>query len=1498
MERGGPTTQSGIIYQNSIAAIQLGKLVDPRSFKDGERVVRVRVEALTKVDDIVIEYADKHKLYIQVKENVSPGGKAWVKMWTDFCEQYCDQSFKKGFDLLLLQNGEPSKSIENVRKLCLYAKESTDYKEWVGRLTKEQKTLVDSIYPHIAHLLVDKEQIKMFYAHIMVKTDTIEYIESEVSLNLPECNSDPRTLFKILRDRAGEKSRVRGIFTAAELVRILEAEDNIIFKRQMDIVDLQAVIKSCNGLLRQTKRTIGRTKININRTVVGDIMNWIQLIPKDNNVAVLLDQAGMGKSAVMGELVENLEVKKVPVLAIKADLQLSGLKNYDDISERLGLPETIDRIVGRLASQGIFVLIIDQVDALSLAMAHDQTSINLILEMIARLRGIPGVNILLSCRTFDYYNDPRIKSVELGERFELNPFSDDEVRTVLDKVKIQYNLLTPSTQKLLAIPLHLHLFVMAIENGDEKSVTRNVDIASLHQLYQMIWDTFIISTNMDGPPAYERIEVVKLMAEHMNKRQTISVKKSLFTEYDKYRLQNAVHWLASSGLIVNGKNEWTFFHQTFFDYSYARKLIEEGFSLSSWLQESDQGLFCRPQVIQILAYLREGGEEKEYISALAFVFQSENIRFHIKDHVRKWFGFIRNPTEQECLLAQRMLQNKNHDYLLISMFGNEDWFYSLRTTVVRLVENDVDDEGIIIPYLNSLLETDVQGDIIDILTKNLGKSEKWNIKIGNMLNRIENWRSNKAVELVEKLILTESGFNLAHFFGFKELCEFDPIAGCRIVRVVLEQMLEQQLSEKSMIFSIHRSIDNLSIRDSGKVFTKLAELAPETYLNNILPWIEKVMLISRGKLGGNNKFQHDALSDFWYEDIYHNFVVFIESIESALCNLKYKNSEQFLLYIQRLTDLPYATSQQLVARIYTKFSKDYTSSVFNFLIGDKRRFNLGTEQYESCQLVKSCVPYLKKEELIMLEYSITEYLPVYKNFGIEGLELTGLEQLRLLHSFPRELLSSKGLRRLMEWERKFQGWVASEDPRRIHGGIVVDSPIGREGIQKMSDLDWLNAFKKYKGKKTHKDLAKGGAFQLASFLQEFTIDNPQRFYKLALSTPIDVDESYIRAFCEGLALSDGPTHWLSEVCLHFAKHLSNESKIYISWSLDKRVEMGLPEEINLMLEGFYRNTFINEGNIYDDVDSGSINTVRAVVFSTLFRSLASSETDTSIFRRWEILQYSVTDKCIYVRAAAVEKLKYMLQYDRDRCIIIFKRLMDGYPRLLEAHSTFEFCRYGIFSHFGLIWPYINDMLYHQKETCRENGSRLACIAAISSNLEVSSTHPKLLGKLVEGKVEWRKGAADVLSHNFTSIRSNEIVNSLIILADDESGDVRASVARIFYELKDEPVNTEYLQFILRFVSTKSVIKGFYPLAEYLWLNGIFYPQWSMEVIENFLENKHEDQERQWLYGAEKLIRLILRINIDPLSSTLDKNKSMDLFDKLMKQFVNDATKVLNEWDRR
>ncbi len=85
-ESGGTTTQSGIYYQNSIATLYLGRLIDPLR-TSSEIIESVRIEAPEEVDDIVITYSNGLKYFVQAKGRLSSSSSEWNKLWISFKKQ-------------------------------------------------------------------------------------------------------------------------------------------------------------------------------------------------------------------------------------------------------------------------------------------------------------------------------------------------------------------------------------------------------------------------------------------------------------------------------------------------------------------------------------------------------------------------------------------------------------------------------------------------------------------------------------------------------------------------------------------------------------------------------------------------------------------------------------------------------------------------------------------------------------------------------------------------------------------------------------------------------------------------------------------------------------------------------------------------------------------------------------------------------------------------------------------------------------------------------------------------------------------------------------------------------------------------------------------------------------------------------------------------------------------------------------------------------------------
>src|SRR5438094_6239050 len=138
-ESGGPTTQSGIYYQNSITALFLGQLLGggPASLR---HVVSVRAEAPEDVDDTVVTFEDGGRDFIQAKETLSSRD-AWRKLWSDLHAQRTNTSFDAERDALVLMVGEPSGRAADLREMTRRSEGASSDRAWLEALNNDQRDI-------------------------------------------------------------------------------------------------------------------------------------------------------------------------------------------------------------------------------------------------------------------------------------------------------------------------------------------------------------------------------------------------------------------------------------------------------------------------------------------------------------------------------------------------------------------------------------------------------------------------------------------------------------------------------------------------------------------------------------------------------------------------------------------------------------------------------------------------------------------------------------------------------------------------------------------------------------------------------------------------------------------------------------------------------------------------------------------------------------------------------------------------------------------------------------------------------------------------------------------------------------------------------------------------------------------------------------------------------------------------------------------------------------
>ena len=1517
-ERGGPTTQSGILYQNSISALFLAKLCDSNSQNLHESVQEVRLEAPEDVDDTVVTYSDNHKEYIQAKENIDIGGIVWNNLWKKLINQYKNQDFDFDSDLLCLYFGNRDTDLVDLKELVSRATHGDSYRTFIGRLTESHKKLLEKIreVPAILSLGNDQELVN-FLSRVHISIWERDHIERDLVQSwVPESNKSKKEVFRLLRDRVGEKARVRDKFTSNELRKSLSSEvSDLIFSIPSDIKKLKTSIFQCSSQLRQQKHTIANTGLHIQQDVVGEIVSWAKSKgDSENNVSVLLDQAGMGKTVVLHDVQKQLESQNVDVLALKADSQLVGIPSISDLSNSLGLEHRIERIIGQLSKLNRVVVILDQVDALSLSMSHDAKSLKLAFDLISRLRYIPNVRLIFSCRVFDFNSDYRFNEIIIDRRFSLSPFSKDNVRRVLKIFGVDFGNLPEITQVFLQVPLHLNIYVKSIEVDTPK----NTSIRNILDLYDLLWQKVILRNEMKSPTITDRIAVLNEITKFMAEKNITSIPKSFFHSKDQPRYQNTLSWLASNGILVENGANWTLLHQTFFDYCFARNFVENNKDLHLDITTSPQGIFERPKLISVLTYLR-GKNNDGYLPVFKQLITNKSLRFHLYDLLVHWFGALSNPTDNEWHLYQEILLNDEHrSKLLFSSQGNPGWFTYLHDDYIHhwISKDSKDLDSEVVPYLSSMIDIE-QEKVINLVRPFLNSGELWVNRIRKIIGWSRKKYSPELIELFKEVTYKLPELDQQHIYQIAEISMIDSKSGVNLLRHILDRYLmkyEQSKKDSSEANNGSDQFRMLGILDETKSFrsTKIDEAflstsrqSPKEFIENILPWLEDAINLEEPIKKKRPYYSYDSFYFGWYSEHFHNQNTIINGIKAALIKISQQNSEYFLSTIRRLANSEYKTPHQILCYVLGELANDFHQEAYEYLTTDSRRLNIGeSDQFETRRLIRAIYPNLEKQQRENLEKYILKYDPINKNLGVDGLRRRGIEQYRILLSIPKGLLSSEGLDKLNQLKRKFPDYKLPREPKSFEGGFV-GSPISKDNVQKMSDNSWLKAMNKYDGKFEHKDILRGGARQLSSLLEEEIKKDPGRFWHLFKKIPESIDDDYARAYLKGFSESEAEDAWLFKVIRIFANQGGRNIKRAIAWAIEKRSTSKIPSDLIEMLQDIvYGNVGEDElwwlmGPNNGDVYQSYLNSDRGSAFHVLMKYFMNRDSDFSLQIRWKLVEFASIDESSALRIGAIHHLTYLIRHDKDRALDLFEKLMEGHDVLRDSAYVRNFIYWALYKSFLRLYPYILLMLDSELEETQEQGAQLACISSLSKNsLESWKARwlsNRLTRKVLRGPISNRRGAARIFSRNLPNLNSKKCENRVIFLLNEEDEQIHREISIAFFSF-----NAEHMKSLNRFIeeyAMKACVVEF-RFVEFIQKYGSIDFDFTLDVISKLLSNK------KWISNTFQIsqimgnfIRVVLLIYTAPTTTQNLQIKAMDLFDHLMELNSGVTNRVLEEWDR-
>jgi hypothetical protein len=498
-ESGGTTTQSGIHYQNSIAALFIGRLLDSRQRIARDRVIEVRVEAPEHVDDIVVRHADGSRSFIQAKEALSSTSVAWEKLWIDFAAQAQEcagEQFR-----LVLTIGKNSTEMGHLRELCERAQGKKDHQEWLDSLSLGLKAISDKI----VNSLPEKTDHAAFQLvrFVEVWIWPLETIERDmIPLWIPSSSVPQNTLFDLLLGKVGGKARIRGLFYAAELLEKLGTIDKVSVHDTPDwgIDAYRQTIRTEMGIL-----SVPGTKLS---GPIDDLFLWVPLRDRANDNAridfeeedprwrwkqpveaidlrnfpcgtimraVIDAGAGFGKTTMLHAIACRLSSGiRIPALIPLDALAASNMTILGYLNDKVNTEYDVSIDWERLCESGRAVALLDGLDELS---AAARTSVlNTIIKFAARF---PQTAFLLTVR------DSAALTVPLGvSTLALNRLDDFSISQFTEAYSrhggsLSSDMLSnhlrrhPDLGHLLRIPLFLALVLASVGPDDDLPGSRS-----------------------------------------------------------------------------------------------------------------------------------------------------------------------------------------------------------------------------------------------------------------------------------------------------------------------------------------------------------------------------------------------------------------------------------------------------------------------------------------------------------------------------------------------------------------------------------------------------------------------------------------------------------------------------------------------------------------------------------------------------------------------------------------------------------------------------------------------------------------------------------------------------------------------------------------------------------------------------------------------------------------------------------------------------------------
>ena len=1217
--------------------------------------------------------------------------------------------------------------------------------------------------------------------------------------------------------------------------------------------------------------------------------------------------AGTGKTGVGAEVVERVLALGWPTLALRLD-RLEPAATPRQLGVQMDLPGSPATVLANIAHGRDCLLFIDQLDAVSTTSGRNPQFFDCVAEIINECAIHPHLHLMLSCRHFDLANDERLRRLVgafgIADEVQVQALSENQVRQVIDTCGFSSQRLTPKQIALLAIPLHLKIFTEIISTQD--STTEEViRFETLKDLYDQYWEDkhHVLRQRLGREAHWGRL--CDLFFQRTLRDQSLSVPAAVLDEFASDRAA-----LISEGVLVQEGRQVSFFHETFFDYAYARRFIASGQHLLELLQSGEQHLFLRATVRQILTHERDEDFET-YISDLQEVLTAPDVRFHLKKLVFQWLRTHSAPTRAEwdivrSLIAPLPAHDIDHAW---SVAFTGSWFTTLDSTGFIEMELDSGDEqriNRIVHYLASVAN-EVPERVAEIVQGFVERPAPWPSHAQAILMRADGDKSRHFIDLylqlVEKDVLQDSDSPVSssgHTPLLYDLPEKQPLWGLDVLEAwVLQRIRLHELTGDKNPFERDR------YGDAGLNLQKLVQAVPAAFAQRMLPITLELIRKSAHQEGPVPRYDRNW-SFRSYGPHYAFQEQFFDAVIEALRWVAVHDPESLQPQVERIQQyLDCQSAGCILARVYTANGERFAEAAAVFLLSSPAWLDLGwsdSSHWISRQVLEAITPYCSPETLFELEQQILSY---YSRWERENPRWLGLAQRTLLNGIELTRRSRAVRRRLGELQRKF-GADDGEPPQGVRGGAV--GPPFNARWERLRDRDWLRAIAHYPNEHrrdtSFRDFLKGGANQLAGVLKEQAKHEPARFARLLLRFPRETNPTYFTHVLWGIsegAKADFELVWSALRHCHAlpdrpcGDFISNVVRAYgdeempldilelVAWYA---VQAPDPTRRVLLQPETGRENTTAQNVASDEEDSKELehrglNSVRGGMARAIADLLFDRPERLEFFRQF--LQRMVLDRKSSVRTQIAYTLLPVLNTDRSFAVALFLQLCAGpSDALLGTDPIFEFLRYACQTHRDDLTPLMERMLRSANEKTVQMGARFACFAGLND-----FTVLPFADRCIEGSEPMRHGAAEVAAANLRRAANRSwCIKVLSRLFNDDAAEVRKAAAYCFQALEKDELG-EFSDLVPAFIESRAFEDQAFWLFHALENTTAILPdvvctacERTVQLLKSALLEERQNSNRHVTRNTSVVLRLYERTK-----SADVKRRSLDIIDLILQNDV-------------